>query len=826
MVKESRGIFSMINIHQQANSRIPFRTHDFNMKLPASLSFWKEEPVNIVINLHSQNHTDDSFYSTADHIEGWASVFAKSDTEIQGIHISLQGVTRNDVELISSLRQKYAKHIFLSMHQPKDEMRIPISKVLRAGERYEFPFQFVVPEYLLPKICGHCKSNANVSHAHLRLPPSMSSSTHKLYPTSNDGLSPDVVDISYSIRVSVSAPPREERPCQPLCSVFRPIWIIPMASECPPMSHLNHRLYRLHNSCTVKSTLWNFDDGRLLVSAQQPKPVPISTMEMTKAQYAGSIVAMELEFISETSQEPPKLSSVTASLMAVTFYSSKAWEDFPDLSFGTADFGTEGKGLYQKRIPLSEKCLKLVKLNNMEPMNTDLLFPSETTLNRSMKFINRCSMISDTSFEKDGLASETHCHSPTIEPEILPTNGRLISGVQFRPVVAVIGVGYVGSHLVEAFAKSYKFIAFDISKNQIEQAGMQLKGLSVHFTTNASDLAIADAFLISVPTNLNDDKKINTTAIQKAVGTVRDHGKNGVIVVMESSVSVGMTRAFLGPLVSTKKFRVGMSPERVDPGRKHPVFQAIPKIISGIGSSSLDAIRELYEPVFDQLVIVSSLEVAEMTKLYENCQRMVCAAYSNEMANACATMGIDGWEVSQAAASKPFGYLPFQPGPGVGGHCIPVNPYYLLQTCDMPILRQATESSARRPLKMVDCLMRVLQCERDTKLAQREILDRYPRVLVVGVAFKKGQDALCNSPGVIASLNFLAQHVDVKFADPLVSQEALPDVPRLETPKNWTRESLESFDGILVVIDQVGLDMNILDALDGVIIHDYSPRSH
>lgn len=223
---------------------------------------------------------------------------------------------------------------------------------------------------------------------------------------------------------------------------------------------------------------------------------------------------------------------------------------------------------------------------------------------------------------------------------------------------------------------------------------------------------------------------------------------------------------------------------------------------------------------------MSSLEVAEMTKLYENCQRMVCAAYSNEMANACATMGIDGWEVSQAAASKPFGYLPFQPGPGVGGHCIPVNPYYLLQTCDMPILRQATESSARRPLEMVDCLMRVLQCERDTKLAQREILGRYPRVLVVGVAFKKGQNALCNSPGVIASLNFLAHHVDVKFADPLVSQEALPDVPRLETPKNWTRESLESFDGILVVIDQVGLDMSLLDALDGVIIHDYSPRSH
>lgn len=197
----------------------------------------------------------------------------------------------------------------------------------------------------------------------------------------------------------------------------------------------------------------------------------------------------------------------------------------------------------------------------MEPVNTDLRFPRETTLNRPIEFINGCSRISNTSFAKDGLSSEMHCHSPTIEPKILPTNGCLISGVQFHPIVAVIGVGYVGTHLVEAFAKFYKVIAFDISKKQIEQAGMQLKGLSVHFTTNASDLAIADAFLISVPTNLNDDKTINTTAIQKAVETVREHGKYGVTVVMESSVSVGMTRAFLGPLVSTKKFRVGMSPE-------------------------------------------------------------------------------------------------------------------------------------------------------------------------------------------------------------------------------------------------------------------------
>ena len=267
--------------------------------------------------------------------------------------------------------------------------------------------------------------------------------------------------------------------------------------------------------------------------------------------------------------------------------------------------------------------------------------------------------------------------------------------------------------------------------------------------------------------------------------------------------------------------------QRVDPGRQFPAFQAIPKIISGIDSPSLDAIRLLYGRVFDHLVPVSSLEVAEMTKLYENCQRMVCAAYANEMADACASLGINGWEVSQAAASKPFGYLPFQPGPGVGGHCIPVNPYYLLQTCDMPILKHATESSWRRPLEIVNRLVQVLERKRGATGTRRPTSARKTRVLVIGVAFKRGQNGLCNSPGV-AAIQFLHRdhHLDVEFADPLVDQEALSYVPRLDTSVNWNKESLEKFDGILVTMDQVGLDMDVLGLLDGVVIHDYSPRLH
>ncbi|KAK4152718.1 hypothetical protein C8A00DRAFT_16001 [Chaetomidium leptoderma] len=399
-----------------------------------------------------------------------------------------------------------------------------------------------------------------------------------------------------------------------------------------------------------------------------------------------------------------------------------------------------------------------------------------------------------------------------------------------RPVVAVVGVGYIGSHLAEAFARSYDVIAFDISRHRVEQLAREFHGLSVRSTLRAADLAAADVFLIAVPTSLNHDRTVNITSIEKAIQTITEHARHGVMVVMESSVAVGTTRQLLSPLIASKNVKVCMSPERVDPGRKFPAFQAIPKIISGIDSASLDAIRLLYEPVFDHLVPVSSLEVAEMTKLYENCQRMVCAAYANEMADACASLGISGWEVSQAAASKPFGYLPFQPGAGVGGHCIPVNPYYLLQTCDMPILKHATESSWRRPFEIVNRLVQVLERKRGgaTGTTRSHLSStRKTRVLVIGVAFKRGQSGLYNSPGV-AAIQFLLRdhHLDVEFADPLVGQEALSYVPKLDTSVNWNKESLERFDGILVTMDQVGLDMDLLGELDRVVVHDYSPRPH
>lgn len=211
-----------------------------------------------------------------------------------------------------------------------------------------------------------------------------------------------------------------------------------------------------------------------------------------------------------------------------------------------------------------------------------------------------------------------------------------------------------------------------------------------------------------------------------------------------------------------------------------------------------------------------------MTKLYENCQRMICIAYANEMADACQELPIpiDPFEVCRAAATKPFGYLAFTPSAGVGGHCIPVNPSYLFSTSQFPLLRLATEKMSRRPVEVADRIMKILLPKgRDSAL---DNMKHKPKVLVVGVAFKAGQDLITNSPGV-AIINHLLDSWDahVSFADPLVKEQALAYVPRLDEKIEWHKEKLGEFDAIIVVIKQVQLNFDILKELDGVLVEKY-----
>jgi nucleotide sugar dehydrogenase len=205
-----------------------------------------------------------------------------------------------------------------------------------------------------------------------------------------------------------------------------------------------------------------------------------------------------------------------------------------------------------------------------------------------------------------------------------------------------------------------------------------------------------------------------------------------------------------------------------------------------------------------------------MTKLYENCQRMVNIAYANEMADACTEYGISALEVCTAASTKPFGYQPITPSLGVGGHCIPVNPFYLFSSSrrsdTFPLLRMATETMHSRPAAIGDRIMASLfkSAEWRSHLA----VGRQPHALVCGVGFKPGQRVLSNSPGC-ALLKHLsdAWAITADYVDPLVNQEMVPSFKRLNDQVHWTVDDLQKYDVIIVAIRQVGLDFGVLESL-------------
>lgn len=451
---------------------------------------------------------------------------------------------------------------------------------------------------------------------------------------------------------------------------------------------------------------------------------------------------------------------------------------------------------------------------------------------------------------------EEQIHVPSIvaTPSLVPVNP------DDRPLVAVIGVGYVGTHLVEIFAQKFDVLGFEVSEQRVKSLQQDFAhNERVKLTINAAELAEATHFLVSVPTLLLPNKAIDTSYLRNALHTISCYARPGATIVIESSVAVGMTRELVGPLAKEKGCFAGMSPEvsyfdnptysqlivsltdqpttqRVDPGRVEPPAATIPKIVSGLDDimpGSIASITKLYSAVFDRVVPVTRPEVAEMTKLYENCQRMMCIAYANEMADACIPFGINPYEVCEAAATKPFGYMPFYPSAGVGGHCIPVNPYYLLSNSNFPLLKAATEKMWDRPAELArrtsealeaanqeaakEELARLSIAENNKPTLQRraksETFVGLPSVLVVGVGFKRGQSTLSNSPGLdLAKRLAESQKVNAYFADPLVQQAALPTVPKLAEDE-WTLDRLKAFHSIIVTVRQDGLDFGILDKL-------------
>ncbi len=333
--------------------------------------------------------------------------------------------------------------------------------------------------------------------------------------------------------------------------------------------------------------------------------------------------------------------------------------------------------------------------------------------------------------------------------------------------VGVLGLGYVGLPLaVEFGAAGLKVTGFDLSEEKVSSLNQgrsyiqdvesaRLKELvdrgHIQATTDFSAISDCDALIICVPTPLSKTKDPDLSMVVSATQRIADHMRAGQLVVLESTTYPGTTDELILPMLSSKGLTVGIdfflafSPERVDPGNEKFHTRNTPKVIGGMTASCSEAARALYARAIDRIIVVSSPRTAEMVKLLENTFRSVNIGLVNEMALMCRRLDVSVWEVIDAAATKPFGFMPFYPGPGLGGHCIPIDPLYLswkLKTLNYRarFIELASEINSGMPEYVVERLSEALN-DLDRSL-------RGSRIHVLGVAYKRDIEDVRESPAV------------------------------------------------------------------------------
>lgn len=386
--------------------------------------------------------------------------------------------------------------------------------------------------------------------------------------------------------------------------------------------------------------------------------------------------------------------------------------------------------------------------------------------------------------------------------------------------ICIIGVGFVGESLLKQFGKVYNSIGFDISEERIRKLRSTFRPYDkVQLTSNAAEISVATHFFVAVPTLLKPDRTVDLGYVETATETVLTHAAPGSCIVIESSVPVGTTRRLLG--AHQHNFHCGMSPERIDPGRVSPSAEDIPKLVSALTPTALESIISIYSSVYHDVRGVTKPEVAEMTKLYENCYRMINVAYVNEVSDACRTHDIDPYEMINAAASKPFGFQAFYPGLGVGGHCIPVNPYYMFENNKhLPMLEAATKIMINRPRKLARRFHKRVLSSMGRKYALWP--GTMPRILVVGIGFKTGQSDISGSPAIVFAEEM--SHLGcarLSFYDPLVTKQPFEWLEKLPESK-WNASHIdEKFDGVYISNAQDKMDFSFARSLRRAVVGSY-----
>ena len=391
----------------------------------------------------------------------------------------------------------------------------------------------------------------------------------------------------------------------------------------------------------------------------------------------------------------------------------------------------------------------------------------------------------------------------------------------------IIGLGYVGLPLaVEIADAGYRVLGFDLNRQVVEQVNsgsshvadvpdQRLAPLAagdlLEATTDLERLAEVDVISICVPTPLSKTKDPDVSFVVAASESVAKTIRAGQTVILESTTYPGTTRELLlprleaGGLAAGRDFFLAFSPERVDPG--NPVWKTknTPKVVGGITAACSRVACALYEPVFDTLVPVSSPEAAELVKLLENTFRSVNIGLVNEMAIVCDKLGVDVWEVIDAAATKPFGFMKFTPGPGLGGHCIPIDPHYLAWKMrglnyKTRFVDVAGEVNSEMPAFWTHKVAEALNED------ARSI--RGSRVLVLGVAYKKDIDDVRESPALDIITLLLNQGADVAYHDPYVSELEVKSRTFQSVP--LTREEIDRADCVVIVTDHSSVDYDLL----------------
>ena len=368
-------------------------------------------------------------------------------------------------------------------------------------------------------------------------------------------------------------------------------------------------------------------------------------------------------------------------------------------------------------------------------------------------------------------------------------------------LVSVMGLGYVGLPLAVAFAEAgFEVLGYDMQNtrvNLVNQGKTYIRDISSEGLSNVVDrgllratsddtqISTADVVCMCVPTPLTKSKQPDLSFVTRVSEQASANLQPGQLVVLESTTYPGTTKELVLPIMERSELQVGRdfylaySPERIDPGSKTHDTKRIPKVVGGIDAESTRMAEFLYQQIADVVVTVSSTEVAEMTKMLENVFRSVNIALVNELAQMCERMRISVWEVIDAAATKPYGYMPFRPGPGIGGHCIPLDPYYLASRAreydfHARFIELAAETNEHMPYHVAHRIMEILSSNgRSLKGA---------KVLVLGVAYKGDVNDIRESPSVQLIRLLREKQAEVSYSDPYVdsiqvSDESLSSVP-------------------------------------------------